>query len=547
MILLIVLLLVTSACTRKISDHPAPSPEPPPISFGETYTVDPLFADFYEILGGVAVLGPALTPLIDGDSVKSQYVEAGLMVFDPFAPESEQYRLADLGVSLGISDHGVPKPDRPGVRYANGHIIYKDFIPLYEKLGGARFVGLPLTEARHNPEKGRFEQYFANLGFYRLDQEPGAEVHLLAYGAYACDLRCRFQPRPSEIPSVKGFLPEPFASQAAALGVDFLGRTLTEPHPDEDGNQEVIFENLVLVVNSEQLKEKAQYPYRVLIPQALSGNQVGTKGASLPPIFDLWIPLVLQAQESIFELPLPKPRFAIQPALGSNRAGADDSIVKIKPIVQLLGIDPQTPSEPDGDPLMVFYPTVGEKGFNVPVYFDTYIRQHGGVDVTGEPITEVFAKGEGIYRQCFENICLDFDSSAAEDEQLKPAPLGALYKARFYQQNKNEIGSLENVDMEVWEGAAYVGPEESQEIHVLLQEGKSPLKNREPIISLILPDNSQQTYTFSPTNAQGESVITVPPIEALNGTIIQYTVCLIIPKGESLCKEGDYLIWNYPE
>jgi hypothetical protein len=231
----------------------------------ESYPIDPLFNDLYTYLGGEPVLGPAISPLIESGELKSQYVEAGLLTYDPRATESDRFQLAPIGLTLGVEEPPVPNPGVPGERYLNGHIISPDFLPLYEKLGGARFVGQPLTEANRNPETGRVEQFFENLGFYRIESEPTGQVHLLSYGVSACAERCRYASNTNSLPEQQGDLPEPFGIAATQLGPNFTGRPLTQPLVAADGSTEVVFENVVLVDRNSEKDQKQQFSYNVTI------------------------------------------------------------------------------------------------------------------------------------------------------------------------------------------------------------------------------------------------------------------------------------------
>jgi hypothetical protein len=203
-------------------------------------------------LGGIDILGPAISPLFESGNLKEQYVLAGLMVFDETATSNERFRLAPLGLEFSVSELGTPVPTQPGEQIIDGRLVPAEFLNLYEKLGGARFVGRPLTEARLNPEKRRLEQYFENLGFYRLNQDPPGVAHLLAYGAYACDKKCRSSSPQESVPGKRVVLPEPFESKAQQFGTKITGRQLVGPHRTKDGRQAVIFENLVIAVDRKQ-------------------------------------------------------------------------------------------------------------------------------------------------------------------------------------------------------------------------------------------------------------------------------------------------------
>jgi hypothetical protein len=180
-------------------------------SLEKTYPVSPVFKEFYNSLGGEKLLGPAISPLIESGRIQSQFVEAALMTYDPFGKEGGEFRFAPLGVMLGISEPPIENQDTTDSVYINGHVVFPEFLQFFQQLGGEGVVGRPLTEAHHNPEKNRIEQYFENLGFYRFTFDPPGTVRLLAYGAYVCDFACKYSPSSASIPSIQSFLPQPFS------------------------------------------------------------------------------------------------------------------------------------------------------------------------------------------------------------------------------------------------------------------------------------------------------------------------------------------------
>ena len=438
------------------------------------YPVDAIFTDLYSYLGGEKIIGPAITPLKNEGNLKTQFVEAGLMVYDPLATPSERYRMAPLALGFKVSEPGLRTPTEPSTRVVDGHLIFRKFLPFYERLGGARFVGRPLTEARYNFEKERIEQYFENLGFYILDNDVSQTVQLLAYGAFVCDQQCRYQPKDSSIPILKSLLPEPFASEVARLGVTFVGRTISEPTLLPDGREEVIFENIVLI---------------------------GSPGL-----------------------------------LGH---------VSPRPIIQQLGIEPHPTVQKTIDPLMLFLPTDGEKGYQIPIYFYNFIDQHGGLEISGVPISEVFMMDEGLYRQCFTNICLDYEIGASQENRLQVAPMGLKYK-----EISSGIGitslPLENIQIMAWERYAVLTVDMEQEIFAAIFEGEKLLKDREPVLILMLPDSTKKTFHFPPTNELGQTSLVLPPTIAPSGTLIAYQVCLSGSGNQRQCEGDNYMIWNFP-
>ncbi|HLE13865.1 MAG TPA: hypothetical protein VI776_03880 [Anaerolineales bacterium] len=542
---LALILLGLTACNFPFTEKPAGETQTPPVnSLVESFPIDPLFKDFYEYLGGEAVLGAAISPAIPLGNIQSQYLESALLLYDPLATESDRFTLAPLGVYLGISEEPLPDPGQPEVRYTNGHVIYDEFVPFYEQLGGARFVGRPLTEARHNPAKLRIEQYFENLGFYRLQGDPPGKVRLIAYGAYSCDQRCRHPSVASSIPSLHGFLPGPFAKTASFLGLGFTGLTLSEPYRNREGQMEVIFQNLVMVLEPEQVGQAAasQYSIRLLLPAVFFGDRPAAP-ASAPSLAErLWVPLSLRVGlSSATATPGGLPVVEIETA-------ETTFLVSFKPIVEILGILRQPPVREKADPLLVFYPTGEGKGYHVPVYFDQYLRRYGGSAVSGDPITEAFPISGGIFRQCFINLCLDFDPGAPAGRQLRPAPLGAEYEARFHLDTGTgwKADRQGPVQLKVWEDQAFVPPWEGPVIYAGLSQAGQPLGGRKLELTLTLPDNSRQAHALPQTDSQGQTSIRLPAIQAPNGTLVPYWVCLAEGTGANTCIEDHYLIWNYP-
>jgi hypothetical protein len=80
---------------------------------------------------------------------------------------------------------------------------------------------------------------------------------------------------------------------------------------------------------------------------------------------------------------------------------------------------------------------------------------------------------------------------------------------------------------------------------VSVYEDGVPLMNREPELTLSLPDNSQYTYHFPPTGENGQTSLELAPVEAPNGSLIAYEVCLSVLSGAELCVMDNYLVWNY--
>ena len=96
----------------------------------------------------------------------------------------------------------------------------------------------------------------------------------------------------------------------------------------------------------------------------------------------------------------------------------------------------------------------------------------------------------------------------------------------------------------MWEKNTFVSSNESQEIHVALYENGKSLENYEPILVVTMLDGSQRKANFQPSDKNGRTSIQLSPIEAPNGTLIAYQICIIGLAGEQRCVGDNYLIWN---
>ncbi len=482
LLLLIVLLplsVLNAAC------GPAPDTELTRFSNG-TYPVDPLFREMYGLLGGRALLGPAITEMRNiKDTYRVQITVSAMMVYNMNGETGpERFSLAPLGNQLQIAEPAVSPPPNLAEesRYINGHIIHKKFYPTYLSLQGARFVGLPITEVRYNPEKQRLEQYFENLGFFIEDDDPDGTVQLLAYGSYLCDTHCRFPTNPKAIVSQLGAdqtaLPEPFAVAISQLKPGFVGIWRAGPYQTEDGSTEVIFDNLVLYT---------------------------------------------------------EPR--------------DPNRVYARPIVEKLGIAADPPVAPIPDKRMIFYQTAGELGHNVPTIFGDYLAEHGGLDLAGPPITEIFLIKDNLWRQCFTNLCLDYHHGD-QILPIRPAGLGFQYKALFYNPVAEGVfsdsESLANLRMLVWENKPMITSSDIQMIFVAILEGGKGVPNLEPELTVTYPEGEIGPLPFPPTNPDGMTQLDLPPVKASNGTLIPYEVCLQNIQADESCVGDTFLIWGNP-
>ena len=90
--------------------------------------------------------------------------------------------------------------------------------------------------------------------------------------------------------------------------------------------------------------------------------------------------------------------------------------IALRPIVAMLGWELENDDEID-----------------VPPFFEEYLTQNTGYELSGPPVTEYAPQSDGVWRQCFRNLCLEYYPEKFEGLQIRPVPLGYLYKSKYYQ------------------------------------------------------------------------------------------------------------------
>ena len=233
----------------------------------------------------------------------------------------------------------------------------------------------------------------------------------------------------------------------------------------------------------------------------------------------------------------------------------DTSSLQLRPVALLLGV----PADPPGPELrsqaegVAFYPTDGDLGYHVPLVFDYFIAQHGGSEISGKPLGEISPFNGTLYRQCFENYCLYFDSSAAESLQVRMAPLGLDYLNQTQAEPAVESTPValeaQTIHMVANPGTPRIPADQPQrfDLFVVRAADNQPVPNTESELTLTMPDGAQTIYQLPPTDTQGRASLIVPPIEPapVNGTVISFKVCLNVPTTRAVCTSDSYLIWNF--
>lgn len=223
----------------------------------------------------------------------------------------------------------------------------------------------------------------------------------------------------------------------------------------------------------------------------------------------------------------------------------------LRPAALILGLSFSLPGPKNNDSRMVFYPLQGNQGYNVPVIFDYFLAEHGGNEMSGRPISEIQpVAGKNIYRQCFENYCIDYDPTAEESMRIRLAPVGLAYldqagKSALVVQRYEYSGAT--VLLRIGELHPQLRTDETQVIAMVVQQKRSQraLTGLSGSLNLYLPDGSVLEYLMPPTGDNGVSSLTLPPLPSLgNGTVIPYQICLDVESEQPLCAQESYLIWN---
>ena len=453
------------------------------------YTVDLRFEECYKYLGGEDKLGVAITPIFRQGGILYQYTKNVLLKYDPEAPSIQRCQLVPLGLQWGIMTPKEPKPEKGDAIYANGHVVWDEVAPYYAKYGSS-IIGLPLTDVHYNsdPKKIRYEQYFENMGFYRNVDEPRGTVHLMPYGSWMCAKGCVYQV------------------------------------------SEAIPERLPALPSEEALRLADEYIQE-------SANRLGLDITGYP------LTAVYVAPDGKYEKVYENVVLVSDPESPAR--------VYFRPITQSLGIQPGNPVPKGDEQGSYFFPVKDELGYNVRGYFMDYITAHGGMENSGMPISEEIRKSNTISRQCFTNLCLDYQRDAPEGFRIRPAGLGYTYKDLNLNSPKvtaspTATPSMRTISLQVWERYPLVSSKQNQEIGVAIFENNIPLPKVDFQLILNLPDGTQQTHLMEATRQNGQTSFKLDPISAPNGTLVPYQVCMLGLPDMRFCVRESFIIWDNP-
>ena len=427
-------------------------------------SIDSRFREFYDLQGGESRLGKAISQVYYQDGMQYQVTENAIMIFQASAPTGEQFNFWPLANNFVQEDSAITEYEQYGVRFLNGHIIYDEFVSMYDRIGGVRFAGNPITEVRVNYEQSRYEQYFEKLGFYRSFSEPNDNVHLLPYGLMECqrnkNLICYAgldNAIPLDLP------PQPFLPVVRRLGETFVGQPLSQVYLAPDNKLEQIYENVVLAVDPANMR-----------------------------------------------------------------------LVTLRHLPSLVGITAQSAVAPRNEPGLSFWQKSEGIGYNVPNAFLEYIADHGGMELAGEPITELF-EANGVRRQCFTSYCIDYDSKAPSGLQIRPTALG-------YDYQRLQGFTTPDLQLRVWEQDTIIAPGKIQVVGVLVynETPSFPITDVQPTLRLFFHGEETQQFVFPATSSGGTSYLKIP-VENMIG-LVEYEVCVSWPGKSPVCTKESWIV-----
>ena len=447
-----------------------------------TFDLDAQFTEFYALLGGEQILGPAISPLFQYNQLSCQYLENALLCFNPENASVDQFSIYPLGGAMGVADAPLSTAAPSNERIVDGYVIYSDFVPLYDQLYGARYVGRPLTQARVNTPLERVEQYFDNVGFYhRFNDAPGV-VHLLSYGVYACGTGCVYPVKnESQVTASLPTFSQPFLTALYQMnGIPDFGEALGEPYINSQGNWEQVFRNTAISAPPNRPDLAALRPLATVLEKSAGSPRPEMYGAEDGVVF-----------------------IATEGSLGYHVPLAFDSFIQQHGGYAISGL-------PISD-------AVDAGGGVYRQCFTNFCLDYMSESTSGS-LVRMAALG------------VEYQTWLVAQQN---APGYQLTRSSVVLQLSEEYASVT------------VDATQQINLVLLNSETQQPMVNVEAILTVVYPDRSQYSVHMPPTGLDGSSSVLVPPrSNTPNASVILYEVCLNVPSDEPICAEDTYLIWN---
>jgi hypothetical protein len=219
--------------------------------------------------------------------------------------------------------------------------------------------------------------------------------------------------------------------------------------------------------------------------------------------------------------------------------------VRFRPLPEWMGIGETGLVERVQHEQLVFYEVENGLGHNVPFFFDRFIAEHGGRELSGNPTGEFAPFGDAVFRQCFKNYCLLYYANELAQLRVRMQPLGLQFlQERDPGRILKRAFNPETVQIVLEEERTQVGENEDQyiRVHVLRRSDQSPLYLVEGMLELRLPGRAPQLIHILPTDRQGISLVHIDPLNDLPAmTALEYEVCLNLPSDQPICSVDSFI------
>ncbi len=472
------LIFLLSACNGGFGvETPAPG------GAAQAYAVDITFKEFYQALGGQQILGPVISATEIRRNLQCQFTERALMCYNPSVVGTGRFSLYPLGRELGIQEDSVVSSvsSSSDARVVDGFTIYEKFLPSYDRLFGANYVGRPLTALRINQDLKRVEQFFENVGFYQDLSDPNGPVFLIPYGAYLCGANCSY--RLHEYWSIiqSSLVEQVFGPSVIRLGGPAVfGSLLLKPQLAADGSMEQAYTNAVFYASPDDLTQVRLRP----LPKIL--------GYEFQPLTSK-----IDHDQLVF--------YEIENGLGHNVPKQFDSFITMHGGRDLSG-------NPISEVILIKNQNLFEQCFETYcLIFDP--AASGALKVRMAPLgKEYIEKFPPPEKSKIQNL-------------FSPDRISLVVSADKPNLNDNEEQYIRMLVQE--------------------KDNGQPIERVEATIVLKFQDGRSVRYFFPPSDDSGMSLVVVPPQPGVtNGSRLAYQVCLNLPSEKPICAQDSYMIWN---
>jgi len=446
------------------------------------------------------------------------------------------------------------------------YLVDPRFSDLYQRLQGEEVLGPPISAKKYHSGTNLEKQYFEGVVMvYDPDNSPRYYLEPVGIDAGFSDLPNNDPENPG-VRYANGFIiPADFAQFYDQMGGErWVGQPLTRARLNPDKNRiEQYFENMGFFRFADD-PPGAVYlmPYGLWKCAGECSQYPGVQNASIsaPGIQEVESPF----GEAIARLGTQFTGKKLSPAYLTDQGAVEQIFqnvvlyqdqstplgVSLRPVSSLLGVASEE-YQINSDSLEGYFLEVESgAGYYIPAYFLEFIDRYFGFEISGQPITPLEEIREGVSQQCFENYCLLYDAKAGNGENVRLLPQGQKYKDRYYkniQAPTKELTITRHVQLDIWEQLPQLTSHENQQIGACIHEEGQPVVNARAVLEVYTQGSGTLRYSFEPTDAGGCSFLTLDPIQAPNGSAIDYQVCFQNLGSEGHCKKDSFLIWGNTE